>query len=108
MEEEALVSRATYLIAIVAVCCGLTSVSASTAAKDKKMLVTAETRKAAFRDAIQAWQQGRSDLIGDVVTKGYVGHASSGDRDIQGLRKRVSEFHALYPDVKFTIEDQLV
>ena len=71
------------------------------------MIVTAETRKAAFRDAVQIWQKGSADLIGDVVANGYVGHTSSGDRDIQGLRQRVSEFHSLYPDLKFTIEDQL-
>lgn len=101
-------SRAICLMIIVAACCGLTTATAATSPKHNKMTVTAETRKAAFRGAVQVWQQGRADLIGDVVTKGYVGHASSGDRDIRGLRQRVSEFHALYPDLKFTIEDQLV
>jgi predicted ester cyclase len=71
------------------------------------MIVSTDTRKAAFRRAVQVWQLGRADLIGAVVTKEYVGHTSSGDRDIQGLRQRVAEFHTLYPDMKFTIEDQL-
>jgi predicted ester cyclase len=48
------------------------------------------------------------DLIGDVVTRDYVGHTSSGDRNLEGLRKRISDFHNLYPDTKFTVEDQLV
>ena len=99
-------SRAACLTAIVAVSSVLTTATAATSAKENKVVVTADTRKAAFRSAVQVWQQGRADLIGDVVTKEYVGHASSGERDIHGLRKRVSEFHALYPDLKFTIEDQ--
>lgn len=71
------------------------------------MAVTAQTRKAAFRRVVQIWQDGRSDLIGEAVTSDYIGHSSAGDRNIDGLRQRVSTFHALYPDVKFTIEDQL-
>jgi predicted ester cyclase len=94
-------------MAIVAACCGSTTASAATAAPHNRVIVTAETRKAAFREAVQMWQGGRADLIGDLVANGYVGHVSSGDRDVRGLRERVSEFHALYPDLKFTIEDQL-
>ena len=99
--------RTTCLIALMTLCSGLTTPSAAMAAKEKQMIVTADTRKTAFRSAVQIWQQGRADLIGEFVTKGYVGHASSGDRDIRGLRQRVSEFHVLYPDMKFTIDDQL-
>ena len=81
--------------------------SAAAPAKGGKMAVTAQTREAVFRRAVEIWQDGRVDLIGDIVTADYVGHTSAGDRNIQGLRQRVSELHALYPDMKFTIEDQL-
>ena len=71
------------------------------------MTVTGQSRKAAFRRAVEIWQDGRTDLISNVVTDDYVGHTSAGDRNIDGLRQRISEFHALYPDMRFTIEDQL-
>lgn len=69
--------------------------------------VTAEARKAVVRQAIQAWQSGRADLIEALVTPDYIGHPSSGDRNLDGLRKRISDFHKLYPDVAFKIEDQV-
>jgi predicted ester cyclase len=69
--------------------------------------VTVDSRKTAFRHAIDVWQDGRVDLIAEVVTPDYVGHTSGGDRDVNGLRQRVSEFHALYPNIKFTVEDQV-
>lgn len=71
------------------------------------MIVSADTQKAAFRRAVEIWQEGRTDLIEGLVTNDYVGHTSIGDRNIDGLRARVTEFHALYPDIRFTIEDQI-
>lgn len=69
---------------------------------------TGEARKAVFRQAIEMWQNGRADLITALVTTDYIGHPTSGDRNADGLRKRMTEFHALYPDIKFAIQDQLV
>jgi predicted ester cyclase len=71
------------------------------------MAITAQTREAVFRRTARIWEEGRVDLIGEIVTSDYVGHTSAGDRSIDGLRRRILEFHALYPDMKFTIEDQL-
>ncbi len=71
------------------------------------MANTTEARKAAFRHFVRIWQDGRLDLIGDVVTSDYVGHSSSGDRNIDGLRRRISDFNELYPNLEFTIEDQI-
>ena len=67
----------------------------------------AEAREAAFRQAIEIWQSGRVDLITRLVTPDYVGHPASSDRNVDGLQKRITEFHRLYPDAKFTIEDQV-
>lgn len=75
--------------------------------KAMKPALVAEARKAAFRRAVEMWQTGRADLITQLVTTDYVGHPTSGDRNADGLRKRMTEFHALYPDIKFTIEDQV-
>jgi predicted ester cyclase len=75
--------------------------------KGQQAVASADTRKAAFRQALEIWQEGRADRVDAVVTANYVGHTSTGDRNIDGLRKRIVEFHALYPDIRFTVEDQL-
>ena len=80
---------------------------AAVPARGDKMAITAQTREAVFRRTAQIWQEGRVDLIGEIVTSDYIGHTSAGDRNIDGLRQRILAFHALYPDMKFTIEDQL-
>jgi predicted SnoaL-like aldol condensation-catalyzing enzyme len=72
-----------------------------------KPAAAAEARKSAFRRVVEMWETGRVDLITQLVTTDYVGHPTSGDRNTDGLRKRMTEFHALYPDIKFTIEDQV-
>lgn len=98
--------RTSLFAAFLILCCGSAAPSA-VHAKSGQQVVSSETRKAAFRRAVQIWQDGRAELIGSVVTPDYVGHTSAGDRDINGLRQRISTFHALYPDIKFTVEDQL-
>jgi predicted SnoaL-like aldol condensation-catalyzing enzyme len=102
---EVVIPRTTQFI-VVLMLCGLFG-SQSRAGGTKEHQVTGESRKSAFRHAIDVWQDGRVDLIAEVVTPDYVGHTSAGDRDVNGLRQRVSEFHALYPDIKFTVEDQV-
>lgn len=95
---------------LMATAIGLYSADASGSARKvegHRVTVTAETRKAAFRHVVQIWQDGRADLISDMITEDYVGHPSSGDRNAQGLRKRIFDFHQLYPDLKFTIEAQV-
>jgi predicted ester cyclase len=99
------VNRTGLLIALLVFSCGITS-PIEVAAKGNGMAVTSQTREAAFRRTAQIWEGGRIDLIGEIVTQDYVGHTSAGDRNIDGLRRRISEVHALYPDMKFTIEDQ--
>jgi len=42
-----------------------------------------------------------------VVAPGYIGHTSTGGRDIQGLRQRIEAFHKLYSNISFHIEDQM-
>ena len=45
--------------------------------------------------------------LASVLTPNYVGHAASGTRDIDGLRERITQFHKIYRDVHFLIEDQV-
>ena len=54
------------------------------------------------------WQSGRTDRLEMVIADGYSGHAASGTRDLAGLRRRIAEFHLAFPDMRFTIHDQLV
>ena len=72
-----------------------------------KVEINAESRKAAFRHAVQIWQNGRANLITELVTVDYIGHTSSGDRNADGLRERIADFHRMYPDLRFTIADQV-
>ena len=99
--------RGLFLSSVAVICCFAMSSQGSGHDTSQPKAVTAETRKAAFRRAVEMWQNGRADLIAAMVTSDYVGHSSSGDRNVAGLRKRMIEFHALYPNIRFTIEDQL-
>ena len=69
--------------------------------------MSAESKKALFRHAVELWQAGSLSDLERVVAPEYVGHVSAGDRDIQGLRQRIESFHRLYADVVFHIEDQI-
>jgi predicted ester cyclase len=70
--------------------------------------MSADSKKSLFRDAVQLWQAGDLAALERVIAPGYIGHVSSGDRDLQGLRQRIEGFHRLYTDVVFHIEDQIV
>jgi predicted ester cyclase len=67
----------------------------------------ADRNKATFRAYLQVWQNGDVDKLGSIIAPGYVGHASTGDRDLAGLIERIGVFRRLYPDVKFEILDQV-
>ena len=104
---EIAVPRAILSITFLMLCGGLEAQSVAGGMKGSQVVVSSDSRKAVFRRAVEIWQQGRAELVDAVVTPNYVGHTSKGDRNIDGLRARVTEFHALYPNIKFTIEDQL-
>ena len=99
--------KATLCITFLMLCGGLSAQCSARPMKENQVAANAESRKAVFRRAVEIWQKGHAELIDTVVTHDYVGHTSKGNRNIDGLRARITEFHALYPDVKFTIEDQL-
>jgi|SRR3954471_16252320 predicted ester cyclase len=70
--------------------------------------VGAEARKTTVRAYISIWQSGRIDRLGTVIAAGYSGHAAAGDRDLAGLKERITAFRSAYPDMRFTIEDQVI
>ena len=63
--------------------------------------------KEIFRDYVAIWESGAVDRLPEVIHPDYVGHPASGDRDAEGLRARILAFRGLFPDVRFTMEDQL-
>jgi predicted ester cyclase len=67
----------------------------------------ARSNKDLFRTYVGLWETGRIDELGTVIHDRYVGHAPAGDRDLQGLRQRITVFGQLYSGVRFQIEDQL-
>ena len=99
--------KATLCITFLMLCSGLGAQCSARPIKENQVAVGAMSRKAVFRRAVEIWQQGRAELIDTVVTPSYVGHTSSGNRNVDGLRARITEFHALYPDIRFIIDDQL-
>jgi ketosteroid isomerase-like protein len=68
---------------------------------------SAESNKALFRHAVDLWATGNISALEQVVAPGYIGHTSTGGRDIQGLRQRIEAFHKLYSNISFHIEDQM-
>ena len=66
-----------------------------------------EHNKAVFRCYLEIWRTGNILEINDITSDAYIGHASAGDRDRQELAARVQAFQILFPDIVFTIEDQI-
>lgn len=67
----------------------------------------ASQQKAVFRRYVTIWETGALNDLASVLAPNYVGHAASGSRDVDGLRKRITQFHKTYRDVHFVIEDQV-
>jgi len=69
-----------------------------------------ESRKAVFRRLIDLYAAGDISALEEVIAPDYVGHASAGDRDLEGFRQSIVFFHNLYVYAKdsFRVEDQLV
>lgn len=66
-----------------------------------------EDNKAIFRRYLEFWRVGDVSRIDEIVGSAYRGHVSAGDRDRAGLAERIKAFCALYPDIVYTIEDQI-
>jgi predicted ester cyclase len=70
----------------------------------------AESKKAVFRRLVDLYALGDLAALDEVIAPGYIGHASAGDRDLEGFRQSIVYFHNLYeysPD-SFQVNDQFV
>jgi ketosteroid isomerase-like protein len=71
---------------------------------------SAESRKEVFRRLVDFYATGDISALEEVIAPNYVGHASAGDRDLEGFRQSILDFHNLFIYTKdsFRVEDQLV
>ncbi len=63
--------------------------------------------KEAFRSHLHIWATGDLSAFDRIIGPDYVGHVAAGERDSAGLRARIETFRSLYPDIVFTVEDQI-
>ena len=71
---------------------------------------TPEAKKAVFRRLVDVYAIGDLAALDEFMAPDYVGHASAGDRDLEGFRQSITHFHNLFvyqPD-SFVVEDQFV
>ena len=57
---------------------------------------------------VRLWETGYTGGGEELIAPDYVGHVVAGDRDRDGLKARISELRSVYPDIVFTVEDQMV
>ena len=69
--------------------------------------MSTEQNKILFQQVVMMWQNGDLDKVEELNTPDYVGHVSQGDRDCEGLKARIKAFLSIYPDIVFTIHDQM-
>jgi len=61
-----------------------------------------------FRTVVRMWETGDLSGFNDLISRDYEGHVSSGDRDREGLRRRILAFRQSYTAVRFSVDDQFV
>lgn len=71
---------------------------------------TPESKKAVFRRLVDIYATGNLSALDEVIAPNYVGHASAGDRDLEGFRQSILHFHNLfiYAEDSFEVNDQFV
>lgn len=77
---------------------------------DQRTLNSPESRKAIFRRLVELYAAADIDALEEIIAPNYIGHPSTGDRDLEGFRQSILYFHNLfiYSKGSFRIEDQLV
>ena len=62
----------------------------------------------ARRDLLEVWNQGKLEVIDETAAEDLVFHDPSGDiLGVEGYRQYVTMYRTAFPDVQFTIEDQV-
>ncbi|MFQ3590400.1 MAG: nuclear transport factor 2 family protein [Chloracidobacterium sp.] len=71
---------------------------------------TPKSKKAVFRRLVNIYAAGNLSALDEVLAPNYVGHASAGDRDLEGFRQSILHFHNpfIYDEDSFEVNDQIV
>lgn len=71
--------------------------------------MSAEDNKAVARRFFEAFDRNKWDVIGDLCADDYVGHLSGapGPLNFEGHKQFGQMFHAAFPNVSHTIDDQI-
>lgn len=69
-----------------------------------------ESRKALFCRLVDMYAAGELSALDELIAPNYIGHASAGDRDLEGFRQSIKYFHNLfiYDKDSFEVNDQFV
>lgn len=69
-----------------------------------------ESKKAVFRRLVEIYAVGDLSALDQLIAPNYIGHASAGDRDLEGFRESIKYFHNLfvYGEDSFEVNDQFV
>ena len=70
-----------------------------------------EENKAVARRFFELWEQGDLDALGEVLAQDSVDHDPynpHGQEGLEGAKKTIAMYRDAFPDISFTIEDQLV
>ena len=69
-----------------------------------------ESKKAVFRRLVEIYAVGDLSALDQLIAPNYIGHASAGDRDLEGFRQSIKYFHNLfvYGEDSFEVNDQFV
>ena len=69
-----------------------------------------ESKKAVFRRLVEIYAVGDLSALDQLIAPNYIGHASAGDRDLEGFRQSIKYFHNLfvYGRDSFEVNDQFV
>ena len=69
-----------------------------------------ERNKAIARDEFDVWNSGDLDRLDDLVAPDVVHHDPydpNGADGLEGLKRTIADYRAAFPDVRFTVEDQV-
>ncbi len=71
--------------------------------------MSAEENKALLRRYIEeVWNQGKLDVIDEILAADYILHFPAGDiRGPEGYKQFVIMYRTAFPDIQFTVDDQI-
>jgi len=78
---------------------------------EPKVDLQAEENKAIVRRYLMdVWSEGNLSLVNEIFSRDFVGYTSGkeSERGIEGVKQLVSRFRTAFPDIHYTLEDEIV